>query len=250
MLSHKTCGTAIRLLQQFAGSTIDLLIYENELPAEYFTGSSKESRLLNGFRDLESTGRSDLILRFIQAGLKYLGGSWKQELTAALTRDGYVIDGEHVVSDDSIAVELRSAIEVFLEKYSGTLQVEVLVHHLKESEDEFRLEKWDSSIGQARKFVELLLSDIATAASKARAETPDLGMPVKVRDYLQKVGFFDDDERKKLVDGVYGFFSDEGAHPGISTQSAARVCLSILRSFGLYVLKKFEAWKAAGYKDF
>ncbi len=146
-----------------------------------------------------------------------------------------------------MGTEHRSAIEVLLGKYSGTLKTDVLIHHLKESEDEFRQAKWDASIGQARKFVEQLLSDIALTASKARSETPDLGKPVKVRDYLQKAGFFDDDERKKLIDGVYGFFSDEGAHPGISTQSAARICLSILWSFGFYVLEKFESWQEKGY---
>jgi hypothetical protein len=50
------------------------------------------------------------------------------------------------------------------------------------------------------------------------------------------------------VDGVYGYFSDEGAHPGISTHSAARVSKSILLAFAFYVLEKYDAWKTGAFQ--
>ena len=48
---------------------------------------------------------------------------------------------------------------------------------------------------------------------------------------------------RRLADGVYGFFSEQGSHPGISTQSAARVCVHVLWAFGYYVLEKFQEWR-------
>ena len=72
---------------------------------------------------------------------------------------------------------------------------------------------------------------------------------VHVRQYLQDAGFLDEAEKKKLTDGVYGFFSGEGSHPGISKQSTARVCMHILWAFSYYLLEKFKHWKATYEKN-
>ena len=147
-----------------------------------------------------------------------------------------------MVPEETRAQEHKTALEQLVGTHAAKLSSAVLLHHLKEAEEQFRLEKWDASIGQARNFVEQLLFDVAVAISKAKQEKPDLDKPVKVRNYLQGCGFFDEPERKKLVDGVYGYFSEEGSHPGNSEQSTARVCLSVLWTFGYYVLEKFEKW--------
>ena len=114
---------------------------------------------------------------------------------------------------------------------------------MDEAEELFHLAKWDASVGQARNFVEQLLADVAGYSAGQKRESPDLSRPVRTRDYLERIGFFDENERKKLVDGVYGHLSDEGSHPGIGRQSTARICLSVLWNFGFYVLEKLETWK-------
>lgn len=229
---------------------IELLLYEHDVPSRLIIGGSgKASLLLNVFRGLEQQGQVGLLLRIIEAGLQLLPEANRVELERALIQDGYVSTGQLLVPDETRATEHRSALEVLIYRHSDKLQCETLIHHLGEAEEQFRLEKWDSSIGQARKFVEQLLSDIASATAKARGEKVDLEKPVRVRDYLNTCGFFDDSERKKLVDGIYGYLSDHGAHPGISNQSAARFCLSMLWTFGFYVLEKFDAWHNQGYKS-
>ena len=166
----------------------------------------------------------------------------QQILQAALIRDGFVSSGEEIVPEESLAAEHKTALEQLVEKHAQCLVTRTLLHHLHDAEELFRLEKWDASVGQSRNFVEQLLTDIAHYTANQRHESPDLSRPVRVRDYLRQAGFFDEGERRKLVDGVYGYFSEEGSHPGTGHQSTARVCLSILWTFGFYVLEKLEAW--------
>jgi len=243
LLSRKTCALAIRLLGgNFTRTRIERLLYEQEVPNNFIVGNSKEALLLNVFRILEDHRMDDLLLKVIQGAVEVLPDALRAELEAALMRDGFIATGNRLVPEETRAEEHKTALEQLVGKHAGKLTSATLLHHLKEAEDQFRLAKWDASIGQARNFVEQLLSDAAAAISQAKHETPELTAPFKVRNYLQHCGFFDEAERKKLVDGVYGYFSEEGSHPGISKQSTARVCLSVLWTFGFYVLEKLEEW--------
>jgi len=159
-------------------------------------------------------------------------------------KDGFVVGNGALAPDVPQAEENKTALEVLVERHRDNLEVTTLTHHLKENIDLFRQGKWDSSISHARNFVEQLLGDIARAVAQVRSENPNLRRPVQVREYLQNAGFFDEAEKRKLTDGVYGYFSEEGSHPGISTQSASRVCMHILWAFAYYLLEKFENWEA------
>lgn len=243
VLSRKTCALAIELLAKSMTRTkLELLLYKHEVPDGLFVVENKEKLLMVVFQFLEKREDYDRLLNIIQSALKDLPTEFGKELQNALIRDGFVATDNDIVPDETRAEEHKTALEQLVGRHANKLSAAILLHHLKEAEDLFRLEKWDASIGQARNFVEQLLSDIATVISKSKHETSDLSAPVKVRNYLQTSGFFDEAERKKLVDGVYGYFSEEGSHPGISEQSTARVCLSVLWTFGFYVLEKFEEW--------
>jgi hypothetical protein len=243
LLSRKTCGLAIQLLEKSLTRTkINTLFYKHEVPLEIIVGDSKEQLLLNVFQSLELSQRGDIILGLIQGALGALPESSQKELKKALIQDGFVATDTEIVPDETRAEEHKNALEQLIAKHTSKLTSATLFHHLKEAEEQFRLEKWDASIGQARNFVEQLLLDVAVAISNAKNQTNDLEKPLKVRNYLQSCGFFDESERKKLVDGIYGYFSEEGSHPGISEQSTARICLSILWTFGFYVLEKFDEW--------
>ena len=158
--------------------------------------------------------------------------------THAAGRASDAIQGETLVPD-----EVVTSLLALIERYKGELDTETLGHHLRECIDLFGQEKWDSSIGHARNFVEQLLGDVADAVAKRKGDTPNFDKPVLVRKYMHDAGFFSKAEHEKLANGVYGYFSEEGSHPGISTQSAATVCLQILLAFGRFVVEKFETWK-------
>lgn len=242
-LSRKTLGITISCLERWTRTTIEHFLYELDIPNELAVGDSKTRLLLNVFQGLEEREDNDLLRKVVFAALERLTDESYRSLKAALQMDGFVVDGEAIAEDVPVAEENRTSLEMLVNRHAEELDVETLTHHLKENIDLFRQEKWDSAISHARNFVEQLLKDIATTIACRKNENPNLNRAVDLRNYLEKAGFLDAGERRKLVDGVYGYFSEEGSHPGISDQSAARVCMHILWAFAYYILEKFEDWK-------
>ena len=242
-LSRRTLAIVMKCLERRSHTSLDAFFYSMDVPDNLVVGDSKLRTILNVFKGLEAQDRRDLLSNIVFRVATDLQYEEKAELQNALLADGFVLEGADIAVDVPKAEENRSALLMLAERHEADLSVDILRHHLGESEDLFRQGKWDSAISHARNFVERLLLDIAGALAAASGETPDLARPVQVREYLQRAGFLDESERKKLADGVYGFFSEEGSHPGISTQSTARVCMHVLWAFGFYVLEKFENWK-------
>ncbi|MGA2323821.1 MAG: hypothetical protein ABSG22_08240 [Sedimentisphaerales bacterium] len=243
-LSRKTLGLMIRLADQYMSHTqIEQLFFELEIQETYISKPNKMKRLQNVVKGLEYRQEEDLLREMVSEVINQLPEQQAEELKDALIKDGFVVGEKGIAEDVPIAEENRSAIEMLIDKHADELDAKTLSHHLKNTLDLFKKEKWDASVGQARNFVEQILDDIAKAIAKETKASPDLSKPVKVREYLQACGFFDESEKKKLVDGVYGYFSEEGSHPGISKQSTARVCMHILWAFAYYILEKFEEWE-------
>jgi hypothetical protein len=242
-LSRKTIGVAMRLIERWPRTTIERFLFENDVADSLIEGSSKGDLLLRVFRTLDRLESYTLTLRLVEDALLKLQPSDRPQLEQALFRDGFVSVGGRVIDAEPQLADTRTAVEVLLDRYPSDFTLETLKHHWRETVELFRQERWDSSVGHCRNFVEQLLSDTARTIASSRSATPDLSRPVRVREYLEQVGFFDRGERTRLVDGVYGYFSEEGSHPGISTQSAARVSGSIMASFALYVLEKHDAWR-------
>lgn len=243
-LSRRTLGLACRLIAEKSHTDIRQLFYENEVPPELDHGSNRLNRVLNVFQYFEENGNVNVLLALIESAMTLLNEEDRAQLADALLHDGLGVVDEKLLDAEPESQENRSVMEAMLDRHVDELDIATLRHHLHEGTDLFRQEKWDSSITHCRNFVEQLLADIAQCIATDRSESPNISRPAQVRDYLESVGFFDSAERKKLVDGVYGYFSEEGPHPGISTQSAARISNSILASFGLYVVEKLDAWKS------
>lgn len=243
-LSRRTLSAACRIIAEWSHTAIDELFYENEVPAGLDPGGNRVNRIMGVFKRYEGANDTQMLTQLLESAMLRMRNESRQELQEALGRDGFVFVNGDLVDSEPQSQENRSAMEAILQKHAGDVDVDTLKHHLRESINLFRQEKWDSSISHCRNFVEQLLSDIAGCIAASRSETPSLSRPAQVRDYLESTGFFDPAERKKLVDGVYGYFSEEGSHPGISSQSAARVSNSILSSFGLYLVEKLDSWKS------
>ena len=246
-ISRKTLSIAIECLMHWTQPKIEQFLFELDIPEEIIKGSSKRSILLNLFKALEKQAQEqesdDPLQKILLEAIPRLNDDGQKLLKHALIQDGFVFDNGEIAKDVPIAEENRTSLELLCIRHSKDLTTKILTHHLKENIDLFRQEKWDSSISHARNFVEQLLKDIAQKVAVKKKENPDLNKPVLVRQYLQKAGFFDEAEKKKLADGVYGYFSEEGSHPVISNQSTARVCMHIFWAFAYYVLEKFEKWK-------
>ena len=249
-LSRKTIAIGIQLIEKRMSRTeVEHFFYENDVPDDLVNKSaSNKLKMLRGvFLSLEA--ETPRLLALLQAALSKLTIEGETELSNALMKDGFVVDGNVITDSEPELRETRTAVEVLIGKHENKLDVPTLLHHLREAENLFHQQRWDSSIGQCRSFVEQLLKDIARSVPVGDGAPPDLSRPVIIRQHLQDAGFFDEPERKKLVDGVYGFFSEEGSHPGISTQSAARVAKSILVAFAFYLLEKLDQWGQEGFPE-
>lgn len=248
-LSRKTMGTAIEIMSSWSQPTIEHFFFKNDIPNDIIpTNVSKLKMVLGVFQTLDKEQDQDKIQELISELLKgWLRDNHRKELEQALLRDGFVVSNSSVIDAEPDIEERQSAVIALIRKYESDFDCDTLTHHLTECEDLFHQGKWDSSISHCRNFVEQLVSDIATNIATAKNDTPNLSQPRLVRDYLLKVAFFDESEKKKLVDGVYGYFSEQGSHPGISTQSAARVSKSILLAFAFYTLEKYDAWKNGNF---
>jgi hypothetical protein len=241
--TYKSIGVIIDHLKGWSRNNIDHFLEKHGVAPDLFADrpeSYSKLRLLRDvFRDLMQNENTSILKGIAEAVLIDMDSSQREFLEKALQADGLIIEEGKLLAGPVTTAEERTALEIMIQRNS-CLSQETLLHHLKDSHDLYTLEKWDASIGQARNFIEQLLHDIAEYAAGQRTDDPDLSKPVKVREYLESVGFFENVERKKLIDGVYGYFSDEGSHPGISDQRVAWVCRIICLVIGQYLIEKLE----------
>ena len=241
--TYKSIGVIIDHLKNFWRNDIDHFLEKHGVPSELFVdrpqSSSKLALLRNVFRNLRENESTPILKEIAEALLRDTSFSQGDLFEKALREDGFIIEEGILLAGPVSTTEERTALEIMIERNS-CLTRKILLHHLKENHDLYTLEKWAASIGQARNFIEQLLLDIARHIAGQHEDLPNIDKPVKVRDYLEDVKFFGKNERKKLIDGVYGYFSDEGSHPGISEQRAAQVCRIICLTLGQYLIEKLE----------
>lgn len=240
--TYTSIGVVIdHLLKKMSAIEIEHFFEKQGVPREIVQSagcpSGKLACLRKIFAYLQTENRRDIIQKVVEDVLLQLWEPERPLLEKALLADGFtIIDGKLQAGPVEVEKE-RTALEVLIARTPG-LSKDVLLHHLGENQDLYTKGKWDASIGQARNLIEQLLVDIATETAQRRRETPDLSRPVKVREYLVACGFLEDDERKRLVDGVYGYLSEQGSHPGISQQSVARISRILCLEMGQYLIEK------------
>ena len=167
--------------------------------------------------------------------------------------DGFKYINGRVTAIESEVIDTEEARNIMEKKIRDNpeLDSEVLIKHLRDSEEEYISERWKNSISNARHFMEQLLADVTKAGANARGESPPgpgRGEARRVRKYLVDVGFFEESECNNLICGVYSYLSEEGSHRGLTEKSCARVSRHIILGLGSYLLEKFESWKKKGYK--
>lgn len=241
--TYKSISVIIDHLKDRWRNDIDHFLETHGVPSQLFVdrpqSSSKLALLRDVFKNLVENENTPILKGIVEAVLLDKTFFQKDSLEKALQADGFNIKDGKLLAGPVSTTEERTALELMIERNSH-LTRETLLHHLKENHDLYTLGKWDASIGQARNFIEQVLLDIARYVAGQRGDNPDVSKPVKVRDYLENVNFFEKHERKKLIDGVYGYLSEEGSHPGISEQRVAQVCRIISLTLGQYLIEKLE----------
>ena len=168
-----------------------------------------------------------------------------EQLDEALRERGFSIDEDGKVRPLDILVEEVQEVSDYLDdlisRNQEYLTTAVIKHHLKQHRDLYSEGAAPSpATSEARQVIEQILKDIAKAVASDNAENPDLDRPYKVRNYLTTAGFFDEDEKNRLVIGIYGFLSEVGSHPGVADSSMGRMAHVVLLNFAVYLLEKLQ----------
>jgi len=165
-------------------------------------------------------------------------------LKKQLEVDGYIYsDGAIYPIESSVIVEAdeRAFLEVLVDKLPLEDKVTIL-YHLKNSETQYLEEKWFDSVSNARGFWEAILKQIASEINRQEGlGTDPPNKAVEVRDYLEKKTFISR-ATKEAIWKVYGFMSEEGAHPNIAERDEARLLRTLALTFSQHALLTFEKY--------
>jgi len=198
-----------------------------------------------GILDEDNPDRMNVVLEELISRLDAHGRYEEiEQLDEALKEQGFQVTDEQTVRSVNILVEEDQEVSDYLDdlitKNQEHLTVEVVRHHLAQHRELYAGGTPGPATSEARQVIEQILEDIANGIASERDETPNLNQPWRVRNYLEDQGFFDNDEKEKLVVGIYGYLSEVGSHPGVADTSMGRMAHVILLNFAVYLLEKFE----------
>jgi hypothetical protein len=168
-----------------------------------------------------------------------------------LEMDGYAFVGQKLIPSESAVVNQPDEVSLLrkLINEAGFSNETTIVHHYTSGEQLYADGKWDSCIGEWRKFYEQLLRDIAELSAQNRTDVKTkLGPMADVLEYLTELGFLDKDERT-AVGAAWGFLSS-GSHPGIALPQKAHAAMIHALSFGQILVIKFLDWRRNNFHGF
>lgn len=176
-----------------------------------------------------------------------------EQLLNSLELDGFRLHQGKFIPADTAIFDQPKQISFLIEqiKKAKPSSEQILLHHFSNGEQAHVEGKFDTAVGEWRKFFERLLKDIAEDTGRNRADLKKDATKLTMKDlflYLEEAGFLDSDER--LAFSSSWAFLSSGAHPGIGNKDQAYLAMVLSLSFGHVALSKFEVWKAHGYKSF
>jgi hypothetical protein len=245
--SRRTVAAAARAIDTRHGSFTKLLTFLEECGAP--------GEILERYPHTYPSGRLEY-LRKVLTDLNDEAPEHLQAVLSSLIEQGAPGDVPSALEEDGFDVhdngtlhlrevlpketeQTRDRLHQLLKTCRRHASADVLQHHLDEHERLYRSGAYGPATGEGRKFVEQLLLDVANWEANRAGVAPKLDRPAAVRAFWEGQGFFDAEEKRKLVDGIYGFLSETGSHPGLTDASVARMAHAIVLNFGLYVLEKW-----------
>ena len=167
-----------------------------------------------------------------------------------LELDGYMFDGSTLLEPEEDVLDVQEESGVLKSLYTS-LNLEsrdTTFHHLSLSESHYIDEKWDDSISNSRKFLENVLSEVASSYHhRLHGTYPDASMlskPFKVRIYLEQEGLLESKETE-AVEKVYGLLSETGGHPYMASSDQARLLRHLSLTFSQFVMLRLRGIESA-----
>ena len=168
-----------------------------------------------------------------------------EEIIRRLEIDGYVFqNGELRQTEiEVLDVEAETGLLESLHSKLGLSDRQQTFEFLKLAEDHYIAGRWSDCIGNARKFFEAVLQQVA---NKHSLETKGVAIaastlerPVAVRDYLENETLLEKKERE-AVDKIYGLLSHTGGHPYMAEQDQARLLRQICLTMTQFIMLRLE----------
>lgn len=169
----------------------------------------------------------------------------EQVLLESLELDGYFYRDGRLVPPESDVLDTQEEGGVLATLFNDLRLVEwpTAQHCLALSEEHWLNGKWDDCISNARRFMECVLQECASAHSLRIKSDPlpknTYERPVEVRRYLENEGLLENRETRAVAE-VYGLLSNVGSHPNIAKKDQARLLRQVALIFSHFVMLRLK----------
>lgn len=174
-------------------------------------------------------------------------GEHKNKLIRALALDGYIYrEGILLLPEQDVinVEEERRTLHVLYQRLN-LADKEQAFKFLDLSEEHYIAGRWEDTIGNARKFFEQVLSEVANTHSIKSTQQPlnkDVyERPVEVRKYLQKSNLMEEKE-VEAIRGIYGLLSETGGHPKTAKNDQARLLRHLALTLSQFAMLRLEGF--------
>lgn len=170
-----------------------------------------------------------------------------RQLKSQLELDGYVYsEGILYPTESSVINEIEE--QSYLEKLVDDVSLadpKTIRHHIELAVQHYLDGNWDDSIGNSRKFMESIFSQVADGTSMRKSgknlNEAELKKPFRVREFLEQEGLIEKKE-KEAISKVYGLLSTTGGHPYIAEKDQARLMRHLALTFSQFVLLRYQGF--------
>lgn len=169
------------------------------------------------------------------------------KLLRSLELDGYIYREPDLFrpEQDIINVEEERRTLHVLYKSLNLDDKEQAFKFLDLSEEHYIAGRWEDAIGNARKFFEQVLSEVANSHSIKSTQQPlaknVYEKPVEVRIYLQNSNLMEEKEVKAIA-AIYSLLSETGGHPKTAKNDQARLLRHLALTLSQFAMLRLEGF--------
>lgn len=186
-------------------------------------------------------GQKDIKAMAIGILYRRLQPEYLNNLENLLRIDGYIYEEEKLyeinIDVDDKASIIKSKFKQF--KFSNEEEFNTFYNNMNEH---YENSKWEDCIHNSRKLYEIVLKECAIYYSSKiinDGENLTTAKPVNIRQYLEKVQFFSEDEAN-IIQYYYKYLSNIGSHPKLALKEQAEFSRVMSINTMLYAINRLE----------
>ncbi|MCH7573751.1 MAG: hypothetical protein IIA59_01375 [Candidatus Marinimicrobia bacterium] len=224
------------------------------VPSELDDGTSKLDRALNVCINLAnnqvanaSAIFNDLMSEAVYRSRDLLNSDFSGHeecvrLVQCLRSDGYDIQNGEIVGFDFPDEQVTEEVSVIEQRLKSRGMDDVAIH-MDQAHQNYIDQNYEASNAMLRSALEGTINHIAIIKAGSEAyiprSNPKFLAPRDYRNYLEVSGFLESDEMD-LLNRFYGYASQDGSHPGISSEPECRLRRLFTIALVQYLLEKLE----------